>query len=425
MAYEVPMIRINPVALSQSTFTPMEYQGFGKDPNGYDELDAVFAAQSDMRHKAYEQQDAVDTALVGIQNSLHNDPKTMAWFNKYKAGIKEQINDEIEGGSYDDAIRLAKRLAIGVLEDPNVQGRIEQNKIYQQNLSVVQDLYKNKKISPTTYDRWMAQNQYYYDDKQRDAAGNGRPGEQWRPNWMPHEALDMNDVVKNIFNNISPQYDVARTYDVIKDIQNGNVIEHQKETRHNSRQYITPDMIADNIEVYFNTPLKREQLQQEFEDAIWEYKKLKDEIDYYENSADTTDPEIAAKYSKAQYDIAQYEKLLNKNGNVDFIDYNNFLFNLIRNNPIVKNRGYEMIIDTSSLSVPSVGGSGGGKEDEDDPKQDNPTDTPTASGKPTESQESQSDEKRRTDDAAKGIGNMHKQKQGNNAPGSNNAKNRK
>lgn len=162
----IPTLTLKNVPFQEVGFTPTQYQYQGEDLSI---LERSLAQREARTEKAYQQINAVDTALGGIEQQLN--PAEAAWFNDYKNNIKQKLRDSVTIGNPGAAIRNSYDLAGKTASDSAVLSRVEANKQYTEWENTQKQRLAKGEISQDAFKWAMAKNPYGFTEL-KDTQGN-------------------------------------------------------------------------------------------------------------------------------------------------------------------------------------------------------------------------------------------------------------
>lgn len=344
------------------------------------------------QNEASENRKELDLTLAKLESQLHQDEKTNQWFSDFKDRMYEDINNSIQTGDYGIALRKAKEYAGKSMVDPGMQGRIRANANYQKAMEEQKARFEQGKISNDTYEWWVADNPYDYNDVY-DNKGNVIGGTDWQSKFLPVEDMDFNKLAVVAFTEISPEKDseangttsqgarLAALFDkngeAKKDKNGVPLIDKLKTTRRygeyeeNSYQRVYLEHIVENMDaIIASTPDGWKKVEQAYKVYQYQIDKLKNQLKSLKNDP-TTDPK---KIENLQSMIESREVLTLKDGVPldpnDPMTYRAYATAMIWQSTIAKNEAYdwkthkkttENIWDLVNYSGYGKGGSGGGK----------------------------------------------------------------
>lgn len=352
---------------------PATFSGYVYNPTiefkhqDYDLLSRTVEAYQARIDKANEKQSEVDQALATIESKLHNSEKTSGWFKGYKDNIKNQIQKQIDEGNYRSAIRTATTLATQTIADPAIQGRIQANAEYEEELKVQKQRRDKGDISQATYDWWLSNNSYNYQDEV-DANGNiigiKKSGVSFRPvndiNWANQANI--------AFKLLSPKKHTSYNSSTTQEFSNEDLDKDGKPktlsqtdtTAMHAYEKISKDDILRNIdELLAATPDGYRQAEQAYNVAVYDYNNLK-------KQQEGLDP-TSSEYQIITEQLAQRKAILNNNGSV--IPYKEYYAKMVTNNLFAQGLAYDWRTtktDNSTVTKksPSYSGRGGSPSNE-------------------------------------------------------------
>lgn len=347
---------------------PATFSGYVYNPTtefkhqDYDLLSRTVEAYQARIDKATEKQSEVDQALATIESKLHNDEKTSGWFRDYKNKIKQQIQDQITAGNYRSAIRTATTLASQTIADPAIQGRIQANAEYEEELKVQKQRRDKGDISQATYDWWLSNNPYNYQDEV-DANGNVIGIKKSGVSFRPVNDINWANQANIAFKLLSPKKHTSYNSSTTQEFSNEELDENGKPktlsqtdtTTINSYEKISKEDIVKNIdELLAATPDGYRQAEQAYNVAIHDYKNLKKQLE-------DLDPN-SSEYQTIKEQLAQRNLQLSNNGSL--IPYKEYYAKMVTNNLFAQGLAYNWITtktDNSTVAKknPSYSGRGG------------------------------------------------------------------
>ena len=196
---DIPSMSLKAVPMQFATFTPVQYTAQTSDPT----LLAKSLQMQEAREKESKQNmDIIDTALANERDSLN--VAEHDWLDKQANEIRKAIDEQINLGNYQSAIRLAQQSARDLKRNTDLQNKRAVNRLYQQERQRVQSM----NIDPLTKRRWDAINQYSY---------NGTAD--WKPSWTP-----VNDVSLSNLQGLATQLTAEDVQAISSQNSNSNVV---------------------------------------------------------------------------------------------------------------------------------------------------------------------------------------------------------
>lgn len=342
MTYETPQMSLKQATLPQSSFTPIVYTPQTEDLNL---LQRSLAQLEARQTSAAEQQAKFNETAAKLQTLVNPEEKQWVYdyINKQSAGFKSSI----ESGDYGAALRQATVAGSNLLSTPEVIGRIKAQEEYQQEVKTQQTRRDKGEISQNTYDWWITNNPYKYEDTY-DKNGNIIGGSSFvaesRPvadiNWaaQAQAAFKMITPYKNSKSAQSSKSSSSTTYGNGSSSSNSSGSSHQVEK-------ISKQDILDNIEELLSaTPDGYRQAEQAFDVANFETNKMLQQ--YQELMAKNPDSEEARIMGQK---LEARRKLMYQNGSP--IDYKEYYARMITNNLYADKLAYEWHTDAISSST--------------------------------------------------------------------------
>lgn len=328
----------NPAAFEGSMFTPQ----FANNA-----LLAQSLSQLEGRmEKAADKQSGVDVALAKIEDQLHNDEETKAWFNDYKTNIQNQIQEQISVGNFGRAIKVATRLGAQAAQDSQILGRIKANADYQKEMDRLQARVDKHEISQETYE-WFTNKYHYKYEELKDGDNNIVGGKLVEPEERPVNTIHWAEIAKMAFDLKSPEKyskSVLEAIGALTKDEEGNTVNNKKQEK-SSKQYqrVLQKYILDNYDKLIETlPDGLRQVTQQWDVDNFQLDKLEDELkDLRAN--DPNNPRIG----DLIFEIDKRKSLLFTNGNKDLKSY--YAKNVLQNS-FAKSLAYDWITETTSES---------------------------------------------------------------------------
>lgn len=349
---------------------PATFSGYVYNPTtefkhqDYDLLARTIEARQARIDKANEKLSEVDQALATIESKLHNNEKTSGWFKDYKDNIKNQIQKQIDDGNYRNAVRVATKLASQTIADPAIQGRIQANAEYEEELKVQKQRRDKGDISQATYDWWLSNNPYNYKDKVDDV-GNVIGIEKSGVSFRPVNDINWANQANIAFKLLSPKKRTSYNSSTTQEFSNEDLDETGKPktlsqtdtTTINSYEKISKEDIVKNIdELLAATPDGYRQAEQAYAVAVHDAKNLKKQLESLNPSS--------SEYQTINEQLAQRKAILNQNGSP--ISYKEYYARMVTNNLFAEGLAYNWVTtktDNSTVAKksPSYSGKGGDK----------------------------------------------------------------
>lgn len=242
----------------------------------------------------------------------------------YIKDIQNQIDAEVEYGSYSGALTKATELAGNILADPKVIGRVRAQQNYKKFLD---DTRNRKDISEDIKDWAIAQNPYHYEDK-TDANGNVIGGSKWEAKVTPVSTVSNAAIIDKIKDWVTA--DEGSTVSNIK--FDGNNVAYQVRDQWKT---LSGEKLQKALDLALETvPGAKASLHQDYQVADWKYNNLSDED---KNQANVIASDIIApngeKYTEQQFIQKRFQ------GVADVLGYNN------RSKEVQYNTAYSSLLD--------------------------------------------------------------------------------
>uniref|UniRef100_A0AAU8MJW7 Uncharacterized protein n=1 Tax=Geladintestivirus 6 TaxID=3233138 RepID=A0AAU8MJW7_9CAUD len=342
MANEIPKMSLKQATPIQGSFTPVVYTPQTEDLS----LLQKSLAQIEARQtSAYEQQAKFNETAAKLQTLVNPEEKQWVYdyINKQSSGFKNSI----ESGDYGSALRQAVNAGSNLLSTPEAIGRIKAQEEYQQEVKAQQVRRDKGEISQNTYDWWMSNNPYKYEDTY-DNNGNIIGGSSFVAESRPVADINWAAQAQAAFKMITPYKNKksSETSTSTSSTTDGNGSSSSKSSG-SSRQVekVSKKDILDNIEALLSaTPDGFRQAEQAFDVAIFEFNKMSQQ--YQELIAKNPDSK-EAKILKQKLNAR--EKLMYKNGSP--IDYKEYYARMITNNLYADKLAYEWHTNATSSST--------------------------------------------------------------------------
>ena len=170
----------NKISLKNAVFTPATFQGFAFTPQQEDM--SLLQRSIDKLDERKEKTDQQRGAILSAINKLNLNQAEDKWKYDYANKIKSKIDSAIQFGDYSNALEVATNLARTADSSPEVLGRLRANEQYEKELQLQQARRDKKDISDATYNWWLKQNPYKYQDTYDDK-GNIIGGSNYEPSF--------------------------------------------------------------------------------------------------------------------------------------------------------------------------------------------------------------------------------------------------
>lgn len=311
MANKIPQMSLKQATPIQGSFTPIIYTPQTEDLNL---LQRSLAQLEARQTSAAEQQAKFNESAAQLQTLVNPEEKQWVYdyINKQSAGFKSSI----ESGDYGAALRQAAIAGRNLLSTPEAVGRIKAQEEYKQEVKTQQARRDNKEISQNTYDWWMANNPYKYEDTY-DKNGNIIGGSSFVAKSRPVADINWAVQAQAAFQMISPyKKSITRNPSSLGDVTN---VENSKlDGYSHATQRINKQDIIDNIEFLLaSTPDGYRQAEQAFDVVTFEINKMKER--YKELVA--KDPNSDEAKIMGQKLEARRKFMYNNGGPIDYKEY--------------------------------------------------------------------------------------------------------
>ena len=341
MANRIPQMSLKQATPIQGSFTPIIYTPQIEDLNL---LQRSLAQLEARQTSAAEQQAKFNESAAELQKLVNPEEKQWVYdyINKQSAGFKSSI----ESGDYGAALRQAAIAGRNLLSTPEAVGRIKAQEEYQQEVKTQQARRNNGEISQNTYDWWMTNNPYKYEDTY-DKNGNIIGGSSFVAKSRPVADINWAAQAQAAFKMISPyKKSITKKPSSLGDVTN---IENSKlDGYSHATQRINKQDIIDNIEFLLaSAPDGYRQAEQAFDVATYEINKM---VKQYEELI-AKDP-ISEQAKNLGQKLEARRKLMYKNGSP--IDYKEYYARMVTDNLYADKLAYDWRTD---VETPVIKGS--------------------------------------------------------------------
>ena len=359
-------IKDNKISLGNARFNPAAFQGVVFTPQQQNM--SLLQHSIDKIDERKEKTDQQRSAIVSAINNLKLNKVEDKWKYDYANKIKAKIDSAIQFGDYSNALEVATKLAGDAISSPEVFGRIRANEQYEKELQLQQARRDNKDISDATYNWWLKQNPYKYQDTYDDN-GNIVGGSAYEPSFRPVNDINWASAAMAAFKLITPdKYSYSR--DGQTQIINNTTesITRNKKTykpgeaivssshRTITEEKITKDQITSNIEKLLSaTGDGYKQAEQAFDVALDDFNNL---LEQY-NEANIKNPNSEETKNLGQK-IDARTKIMYKNGSI--IDYKEYYARMVTDSLYADGLAYDWKTDNKggsssySINESSTGG---------------------------------------------------------------------
>lgn len=361
MANRSPQMSLKQATPLQGSFTPIVYTPQTEDLSL---LQRSLAQLEARQTSAAEQQAKFNETAAKLQALVNPEEKQWVYdyINKQSAGFKNSI----ESGDYGAALRQATVAGHNLLSTPEAMGRIKAQEEYQQEIKTQQARRDRKEISQNTFDWWMANNPYKYEDTY-DNNGNIIGGSSFVAESRPVADINWAAQAQAAFNMITPYKKTTGgtnsvTSDKLGDKVGGNIVSSEYGYSASSGgtykvEKVTKQQILDNINnLLSSTPDGYRQAEQAFDVATYETNKM---VKQY-NELIAKDPTSEQAKNLGQK-LEARRKLMYKNGSP--IDYKEYYARMVTDNAFAEGLAYDWRTDvtqSSSTTSRQSGTTGGG-----------------------------------------------------------------
>jgi len=278
---------------------------------------------------AREEMSRLNAGLANIKAQLN--VADYDWFDTKVEEINNIINKEASFGNYANALNKAIELSGTYLQDSGLLARIKANQDYEIKKKEVQALADTGKLSPITADRWLAENEYRFDEETNSLATYKSPihGVNLdnafnyvnamtlaRTNQRPlYEYLDVNGNTTKEFESAITKYHVEKT------------------------TLRTTDQLYSNFDTYLRNHQEiYDYLEQERADNEWQISKLEEQ---YENVTSEAERNLLEKQINARKRLTRDPN--NLDNELDVVQYlksrsDSFIQNLAINDVIASEK---------------------------------------------------------------------------------------
>ena len=362
MANEIPQMSLKQAALVQGSFTPIVYTPQTEDLS----LLQRSLAQIEARQtSAAEQQAKFNETATKLQTLVN--PEEKQWVYDYINKQSTEFKNSIESGDYGAALRQAAVAGSNLLSTPEAMGRIRAQEEYQQEVKTQQARRDKGEISQNTYDWWMANNPYKYEDTY-DKNGNIIGGSSFVAESRPVADINWAAQAQAAFRMITPYKKTkgdtsSITSDKPGDKVGDNIVSNEYAYSSSgggthTTEKITKQQILDNIEDLLSaTTDGYRQAEQAFDVAKYETEKM---IKQYEELI-AKDP-TSEKAKNLGQKLEARRKLMYNNGSP--IDYKEYYARMVTDNAFADGLAYDWRTDvtqassTTSRQKGTIGGGG-------------------------------------------------------------------
>ena len=293
---------------------------------------------------AREQMSKINAGLANIKAQLN--VADYDWFDNYTNSIISQINQEASYGSYANALNKAVELGGTYAQDSGLLARIKANQDWETKKKEIQARADSRDISQTTAQRWLAQNNYSFDE-------NTQKLKQYKDPVSTVDYTKMYNLVNALALSKTTQEDRAAYLDKEGNITNDftkavGTLNHQQRTQFRSRK---------SLEDVFKSVMKSygdaySSLVQDLEDKKWQLEEYDKQINNAVTEQEKNDLILKRDFIKSE--------ITNSNGII--MTPKEYL--AARSDAVLDNLRINDVIINNSLTNPKNGsGSGGSMTD--------------------------------------------------------------
>ena len=352
----------NKISLKNAVFTPATFQGFAFTPQQEDM--SLLQRSIDKLDERKEKTDQQRGAILSAINKLNLNQAEDKWKYDYANRIKSKIDNAIQFGDYSNALEVATNLARTADSTPEVLGRIRANEQYEKEIQLQQARRDKGDISNATYNWWLKQNPYKYQDTY-DNNNNIVGGSNYEPSFRPVNDINWASAAMAAFKLITP-YKNSKSRDGETQVTNntGETITRNGKTykpgevigssSHSTitEEKVTKEQITSRMEELLSaTGDGYKQAEQAFDVALDDFKNLVEQYD----EAILKDPNSEEAKNLGQK-IDARKKLMYRNGSI--IDYEEYYARMITDSLFAEGLAYDWRTEnrggTSSYGISDV-----------------------------------------------------------------------
>lgn len=342
MANKISQMSLKQATPIQGSFTPIIYTPQTEDLN----LLQRSLAQLEARQiSAAEQEAKFNESAAELQKLVNPEEKQWVYdyINRQSAGFKSSI----ESGDYGAALRQAAIAGRNLLSTPEAVGRIKAQEEYKQEVKTQQARRDKGEISQNTYDWWMFNNPYKYEDTY-DSNGNIIGGSSFIAKSRPVSDINWAAQAQVAFKMITPYKNnkASQSSESSSNTTDGNGTSSSKSSGSSHQvEKVSKQDILDNIEELLSaTPDGYRQAEQAFDVANFETNKMLQQYqELIAKNPDSEETRIMGQKLEAR------RKLMYQNGSP--INYKEYYARMITNNLYADKLAYEWHTDATSSST--------------------------------------------------------------------------
>lgn len=338
-------IKDNKISLGNARFNPAAFQGvvFTPQQQNMSLLQQSINKLDERKEKTDQQRSAIISAINNLKLNQAEDK----WKYDYADRIKSKIDSAIQFGDYSNALEVATKLAGDAVSSPEVLSRVRANEQYEKEIQLQQARRDKGDISDATYNWWLKQNPYKYQDTY-DSNGNIVGGSTYEPSFRPVNDINWASEAMAAFKLITP-YKTSNSRDGQTQITNntgesitrngktykpGEVIESSSH-RTTTEEKVTKEQITSRIEELLSARGDGyKQAEQAFDVALDDFKNL---VERYEEAV-IKDPNSEETKNLGQK-IDARKKIMYKNGSI--INYEEYYARMVTDSLYAKGLAYD------------------------------------------------------------------------------------
>lgn len=202
----IPQMSLKQATLQGGSFTPIEYKPIGEDISILQRSLAQIEAR---KEKAYAQQAAFNEVATKLETLVN--PNEQQWVHDYIADKSTKFKQSIDSGDYGDAIRQAMLSGSELLKDPQAVGRIKAQAKFEEEDKIQKTRVQNKQISEDTYEWWVSNNGYHYEDI-KDKNGNIIGGTDYKPSFRPEDDINFAELSATAYQLCTPDKNTTNVF---------------------------------------------------------------------------------------------------------------------------------------------------------------------------------------------------------------------
>ena len=338
-------IKDNKISLGNARFNPAAFQGVVFTPQ--QENMSLLQQSINKLDERKEKTDQQRSAIISAINNLKLNQAEDKWKYDYADRIKSKIDSAIQFGDYSNALEVATKLAGDAVSSPEVLSRVRANEQYEKEIQLQQARRDKGDISDATYNWWLKQNPYKYQDTY-DSNGNIVGGSTYEPSFRPVNDINWASEAMAAFKLITP-YKTSNSRDGQTQITNNtgeSIIRNGKtykpgevigssSHRTTTEEKVTKEQITSRMEELLSARGDGyKQAEQAFDVALDDFKNL---VEQYKE-ASIKDPNSEETKNLGQK-IDARKKIMYKNGSI--INYKEYYARMITDSLYAKGLAYD------------------------------------------------------------------------------------